>query len=46
VDTIGSKNEIVLRGTVKTETQKALAQRIAEQHSEGYKIVNQLRVTG
>lgn len=46
VDTIGSKNAIVLRGTVKTEAQKALAQRIAEQHSEGYKIVNQLRVTG
>lgn len=44
VDTLGSKDSIALRGKVKTQAQKKLAESVAKKAAPGYKILNQLTV--
>ena len=44
VDTIASTKTVVLKGTVTTAEQKAMAQTIAQQHAKGYTINNTLTV--
>lgn len=44
VDTIASTKTVVLKGSVPTADQKAMAERIAREHAEGYAIDNQLTV--
>ena len=44
VDTNAANNTVVLKGTVPTAEQKALAERIAREQAKGYRIVNQLTV--
>jgi predicted small secreted protein len=44
VDTYQDKKLVVLRGSVKTEAQKARAEQIAREHATGYKIDNRLAV--
>ncbi|HVF09179.1 MAG TPA: BON domain-containing protein [Abditibacteriaceae bacterium] len=46
VDTDGTKNQIVLRGTVKNAAQKKAAETIAKREAPNYNIVNQLKVAG
>lgn len=46
VDTLGSKDTIALRGTVKSAAQKTLAESIAKKNAPGYKIANQLTMGG
>jgi osmotically-inducible protein OsmY len=46
VDTLGTKDTVALRGTVKSEAQKKLAEAIAKKNAPHYKIANQLKVTG
>jgi osmotically-inducible protein OsmY len=42
---VDSKDKgVILRGTVKSQTQKGLAERIAKQAAPSYKIINQLTV--
>lgn len=44
VDTIASTKTVVLKGTVTTAEQKAVAETIAREHAKGYTITNQLTV--
>ena len=44
VDTNASTKTVVLKGTVKTAEQKALAEKIAQEQAKGYKINNTLTV--
>jgi osmotically-inducible protein OsmY len=44
VDTNGTKDSIALKGTVKSASQKTLAEKIAKQNAPAYKILNQLKV--
>jgi osmotically-inducible protein OsmY len=44
VDTLADKNQIALRGSVKTAAQKSLAESIAKKNAPGYTIANQLKV--
>ena len=44
VDTDASTKTVVLKGTVKTAEQKAMAEKIAQEHAKGYKINNTLTV--
>jgi len=44
VDTSASTKTVVLKGTVKTAEQKAMAEKIAQEHAKGYKINNTLTV--
>lgn len=46
VDTLGSKDTVALRGSVKTQGQKKLAESLAKGAAPGYKIANQLKVSG
>ena len=46
VDTLGAKDSIALRGSVKSAGQKTLAAAVAKKAAPGYKIDNQLKVTG
>ena len=47
VDTIAGKNEIALRGTVKSSAQKTMAEAIAKKEAPaGYTVVNQLTMEG
>ena len=43
VDTNGTTKTVVLRGTVKTASQKNLAESIAKREAAGFKITNQLK---
>lgn len=44
VDTNGTTNTVVLKGTVKSNAQKQLAGQIAQREAKGYKINNTLKV--
>jgi hypothetical protein len=44
VDTVASTKTVVLKGSVTTAEQKALAQKIAQEHAKGYTINNTLTV--
>jgi osmotically-inducible protein OsmY len=44
VDTSASTKTVVLKGTVPTAEQKAMAEKIAQEHAKGYKINNTLTV--
>ena len=44
VDTDGSAKVVTLRGSVKSEAQRASAERIAKDKAEGYTVVNQLTI--
>jgi osmotically-inducible protein OsmY len=44
VDTDGATKVVTLRGSVKSEAQRASAERIARDKAEGYTVVNQLTI--
>jgi osmotically-inducible protein OsmY len=44
VDTSASTKTVVLKGTVPTAEQKAMAEKVAQEHAKGYKINNTLTV--
>jgi osmotically-inducible protein OsmY len=46
VDTDADTKTVTLKGSVPTQAQKAAADRIARDKAEGYRIVNQLTVSG
>jgi osmotically-inducible protein OsmY len=46
VDTDASTKTVTLKGSVPSQSQKVKADQIAREHAEGYRIVNQLTVSG